>query len=42
MILDRMEGKPAQTVNVEGVPTVPLFALPAGAIPDCGSAERGK
>ena len=40
MLLDRMEGKPAQRIEID-VPTVPLFALPAGALPDIGGDKKG-
>lgn len=34
LLLDRSEGKPPQTLNHEGLPAVPLFALPDGVRPN--------
>lgn len=38
-IVDRMEGRPTQSVDHSGLPSVPLFALPDGMMPKVSSKE---
>lgn len=40
-LLDRGHGRSVQSVNVNGAVTVPLFAMPAGAVPSVSKQQEG-